>query len=202
MFVAPDPFWAPIAAGWATFRAFDVLVVFFSLGVFQRLGEKTLTDLSSQPPRLQRHLVTVLLVYVELLFVYATMYLWVGTHQAGAFSSPVACSSQAFAISFMTMTTIGYGNIAPVSGWALGLATAQALTAILGVVVYIASVITLLRGGQPAVPPTNDSTLTAPSTATPPPCKRRAVVVLHYVTPPLVLGLVIIAFWYGSRGTP
>lgn len=192
LFAVPQGGCGAIAAAWAAYRAFDAFVIFFCLGVFQRIGRITLTDLSSKPPRLQRHLITVMLNYVELLFVYAILYRWLGYYLPGAFSSPVACSSQAFAVSFMTMTTIGYGNIAPVMSWALFLATAQALSAILAVVVYVANVIALLSGGQRT---RSSDAVDRPSDADNRPWLRRIISALHFLTPLVVLALVMVAFW-------
>jgi len=133
-----------VFAVWAAYRSLDILFALTAQGFFGRIRrDKGIDDLSKGP--LERLLVALLFNYIELLFTFSVAYLWLDQQVPNSFSKPVQCLSQAFFVSMSTMTTVGYGGIAPVKGWALGLCTVQAILGVIVFVVFVGGILARIR---------------------------------------------------------
>lgn len=101
-------------------------------------------------------------VYLLLGIVWGNAYRLVWLVVPGAFTEgggPVADPSVLYYFSFVTLTTVGYGDILPVAQAARGLATMEALTGQLYPAILIARLVSLeiaSRHGAPPRPPGND----------------------------------------------
>lgn len=100
-------------------------------------------------------------IYLLLGLLWALAYLLVGGADAKAFSFSVPPDSpheltrfNAFYYSFMTLTTVGYGDITPVSEVARMLAIMESMSGTLFVGMLIARLVSLYSAPGPAEPPT------------------------------------------------
>lgn len=129
-------------AGFATHRLVDHLSALVSLAFFDTLREPNTME-SLPRKRLQRLIVTILVSYVELLFSFSILFLWIDKKFPQSFCPPIDWGSQAFFLSMTTMTTVGYGNIVPKGPLALFLCTTQSIVAVIIIIVILSNVIGL-----------------------------------------------------------
>jgi len=108
-------------------------------------------------------------IYLLLGLLWAIGYTLVALHDVNAFAFSVPASSPhemtrftAFYYSFMTLTTVGYGDITPVSNVARMLAIMESMSGTLFVGVLIARLVSLYSAAAPAAP-VNDPTRTPPA---------------------------------------
>jgi hypothetical protein len=111
-------------------RTLDLLIVLFSMAVFGGITMKRWTAVASAGD-MHRIFVLALLNYAEIVFTFATYYFVLGSFVADQIAVPgdppfsPPTQAQAYFLSITTVSTIGYGNVAPLGGLALATATLQ-----------------------------------------------------------------------------
>ena len=101
-------------------------------GVWQQLVAMRLLTL---------RLLSTFVVYLVVMLQFAGLYRLISLHTPSAFSSPLRSTMDAIYFSTVTITTLGYGDISPISQWARALATAEALAGIFLIAILIGLVI-------------------------------------------------------------
>ena len=134
---------ALLAVTFSLYRCIDLLVSLGRIAVVGGFGDTPTYRLDRK--KVMRNTLAVLINYVELVFWYATIYLVLARSRPDEFYSATTSTtpSLAFILSFTTITTIGYGNIAPqkiISGFLCGI---EALTALVMVSAVIGSLVSL-----------------------------------------------------------
>ena len=139
-----SPLWRAAVGGLVVYRATDVALTLLALGIFGSLRhEATLHELPRH--RIQRLMVAILINYLELLFWFATLYLWVGQNDPTQFDGPIRSRGHAFFVSMSTQTTTGYGLRSPVGTTAMALATVQAILGLIVLVMVIGGLVGSLK---------------------------------------------------------
>ena len=130
--------------GLVVYRVWDLGLTFFALGFFGAVrADAPLARLPVH--RIQRILLIIVFGYIELLFLFAQLYFWLGSADNDQFHEVVACHRQAFFVSMTTITTVGYGRYSPAGTLAIVLTTIQAILGLL-VVVFVIGVLVTLAG--------------------------------------------------------
>lgn len=128
--------------GLAIFRIIDLSFAHLRLGIFGSIRDDV--PLRELPlARIQRALLATFLNYVELLMWFALLDLWLGELSPNQFTNAVHCRTQAFFVSMSSMTTVGYGEYAPVQPLALFVATWQALLGLFMLVAVVGLLVSL-----------------------------------------------------------
>ncbi len=137
------PWFARVVATLGLYRALDLLVTFFRVGVF--LSFRGDIDLRSEPQwRIQRILLATFMNFFELVLWYAAIY---GYASSVAHATAAEAMFAAINASFSTMTTLG-NAIAPETWTMTALVAAQWFTSILMFVVVLSSLLTFLTAEQ------------------------------------------------------
>ncbi len=169
-----------LLGGLAIFRIIDLSLTLFRLGIFGSIRADV--PLQKLPlSRVQRALLATLLNYVELLIWFALLGLWLGELSPNQFTNAVHCRTQAFFVSMSSMTTVGYGEYAPIRPLALFVATWQALLGLFMLVVIVGLLVGLAGN--------DDARLVAPAAETLPVGHRRT---LYYFIPWFVLSATVL----------
>lgn len=143
---------ARIFLGVCLYRLVDLIIALLSIGLFGTLRDD-IRVFHLEDHRLTRAISCVLLNYVEIMFWFAMIYAALGASNETHFNKGLLCKQQAFFMSMSTMTTVGYGEYAPVSYMALSLATLQALLAVFTVVIVVGMLVGLLGREKKEVVP-------------------------------------------------
>ncbi|HPF38939.1 MAG TPA: ion channel [Phycisphaerae bacterium] len=135
--------WLMVA--WVFYRLVDNSSALISQAFFDKVREpRRLSDFGDQ--RIQRILVLILVSYVELLFIFAVVYLRIGESTHGSFNVSSLSQVRAFLLSMSTMTTVGFGTVSPENAIAVGVTTYQAVLGVIVFVVFVGTVLGLKNG--------------------------------------------------------
>ncbi|MEC8428037.1 MAG: ion channel [Pseudomonadota bacterium] len=111
-----------------------VLVILLTLGT---VTEYLISFISGFIERLQRvpmlvdRVLAVFMVYISVASIFAAIYRYLSLWTDNAFNQPIASTLDAFYFSVVTMTTLGYGDIHPVSNLAKGLVIVEVLSGVM-----------------------------------------------------------------------
>lgn len=143
--------------GIALYRVTDILLALARIAVVGAFGAIPAYQLSRA--KVMRNTLAVLMNYFELVFWYGAVYFFLAIHHPNDFFSPGSITpALALILSFTTLTTIGYGNIAPQGFTAALLCLMQALTAIVTLSCVIGSLVSLISSSnKPETPEAQDS---------------------------------------------
>ena len=154
---------ALFAVALSLYRCIDLLMSLGRIAVVGGFGDTPAYRLDRK--KIMRNTLAVLVNYVELVFWYATIYLTLARNRPDEFYSATTSvtPSLAFILSSTTITTIGYGNIAPqrmISGFMCG---TEALTALVMVSSVIGSLVSLAASSVSATAAIEQSTASSSS---------------------------------------
>lgn len=122
------------------FRATDILVSLTRIAVVGSYGQTPAYRLNRL--RVMRNIVAIFMNYIELIFWYSSVYLCLSACKPAEFNEPLT-PPLALVLSFSTISTVGYGNVAPQGMLAALLSAAQAITAVVALSSVVGSLINL-----------------------------------------------------------
>ena len=93
--------------------------------------------------KIRSRLSSVFIAYISVIFFFSGIYMWIYVNDPSSFSSPIESSFDAVYFSVVTITTLGYGDIAPVTDLPRMVAIVQTLLGILFLAVMIGFVISI-----------------------------------------------------------
>lgn len=132
-----------LLAAFALYRSLDLLLTTIRTGVF--FSFRGDTQINKQPIwRIRRLLAGFLLAYVELVFWFAVIYLFIGLEFPCQFVDKIEKVHQGLNLSFTTITTIGYGRYTPDRMFSVVLAFMQALIGIILLTTVFGALVALL----------------------------------------------------------
>lgn len=137
-----------VAMGTALYRASDLLVALGRIAIVGAFGSVPTYNLKRA--KVMRNTLASLVNYVELTFWYAAVYVAVASQHPLEFSYTGEFFTPAFGfiLSFTTLTTIGYGNVAPQGWFAAILCWMEALTALVLLSCVVGSLVSLAASGS------------------------------------------------------
>ena len=130
--------------GVAIFRIVDLAFTLLSLGVLGFIRRPLqVYDISQY--RVQHHILSILVNYIELLFWFAALYVSASQLYPTSFLPPTFGDTGwgAFLLSASTITTVGYGNVAPQGGIASVLAASEAVLGVISIAMVIGTLVGL-----------------------------------------------------------
>jgi hypothetical protein len=137
----------------ALYRCIDLLITLTRTGVFLSFrGDVQLRDASRW--LVQRILLGVLLNYIEIILWFTVIYRQVSLTSPCQFAERITRVSQAFNLSFSTMTTIGYGKYGPDGIVSNFLPFTQVSASLILLALVVSSVLALLTSSSEARPTT------------------------------------------------
>lgn len=133
------------------YRSVDLFINIFHTGVFHNFrGDVPLNEAPQW--QLRRLLVGVLFNYLELVLWYSVIYYSVGINSPSEFNTPVSGIAEALHLSISTMTTVGYGSVAPVRLSSTLLAVLQVITSVLLLATVVSVLVSLLGSSETRQP--------------------------------------------------
>jgi len=163
----------------ALYRAIDLFIMILKTGVFFIFRGDI--DLNKEPLwRIRRILIGIIFNYTELIMWFSVIYLQLALTSPCQFSESVSSASQAFNVSYTTMTTIGYGKYTPNGMISEAISFFQVITAML--------MLTLVVGALLALLTRDESSTVAPASTT----QEKA----SWIVPILIFGVCLTAAYF------
>ena len=131
----------------AFYRSTDILVSIFRIAISGQFGNTP--NYCLERNKIMRNILATLVNYVEFVFWYSSIYFILGTYDISQFSTQIT-SPLSFVLSFTTLTTIGYGNIAPQEFKSAFFCSMEALSSIVILSIVIGSLSGLANSPSPA----------------------------------------------------
>lgn len=142
--------WRLALCGLLLFRIVDITMTTLSMGWFGYIRSH-LASWSISRSRLQRQLVLNTLNYVEMIFWFATAYQIIALTDPAQFTFPGRWEGwHPLVLSVQTVTTVGYGNVAPAGWWSTVACGWQAIEALFFFATVIGTLIGLIAGDRSA----------------------------------------------------
>ncbi|MDI4639618.1 hypothetical protein K9U39_01455 [Rhodoblastus acidophilus] len=101
--------------------------------------------------RIRRILIGIIFNYVELIMWFSVIYFQIALTSSCQFSDHISSASQAFNVSYSTMTTIGYGKYTPNSMLSELISFFQVITAMLMLTLVVGALLALLTRDESSV---------------------------------------------------
>ena len=120
----------------------------FLSAFFALTAAKLFSYLKNSPSVSQAHLSTAVSIYLLLAYTWAALYGAVFSLYPGSFHLGTDRQSDLLYFSLVTLTTVGYGDVVPLSGEARMLAALEAVTGVLYIAITVAILVSGYRRGS------------------------------------------------------
>jgi hypothetical protein len=137
-------FWVVfLAAVWAVLRVSEIVIFQVNSQIYGAYPGKKAPRLHYTVLSYRRSIFIAVILYFEAILWFANLYRvnWESFHFSGL---PLSHPGKALYYSFVTMTTIGYGDVYPETPWGFAIVIGQSITAVLMIVLIIARIVTYL----------------------------------------------------------